>query len=135
GAMTGRARARTTPGEMGKGVWAAADSGARRRGISLQDLLPSVVRFGLGTTAVTNVLASRTGRSVGLLTTRGFEEMIPVARGTRVVDDDGWLSVPAILSHRVIASIDERIDRTGEVVVPLDLAQLRSSVSRLVAEE
>src|SRR5205823_13669726 len=98
-------------------------------------LLPSVVRFGLGTTAVTNVLAARTGRSVGLLTTRGFEEMIPVARGARVVDDDGWLSVPAILPRRMIASIDERVDRSGEVVVPLDVDQLRSSVTRLIQEE
>jgi N-methylhydantoinase A len=135
GATTWRAKAPTTPGEIGKGVLAAAEIAAGRRGIGLRDLLPSVVRFGLGTTAVTNVLAARTGRSVGLLTTRGFEEMIPVARGARIVDDDGWLSVPAILSRRVIASIDERIDRTGEVVVPLDLDQLRSRVRQLVEEE
>jgi N-methylhydantoinase A len=135
GSVTWRAKAPTTPGEIGTGVLAAAEIAARRRGISLADLLPSVVRFGLGTTAVTNVLAARTGRSVGLLTTRGFEEMIPGARGARVVDDDGWLSVPAILPRRMIAPIDERVDRTGEVVVPLDLDQLRSRVTRLVQEE
>jgi N-methylhydantoinase A len=135
GTMTWRAKAPTTPGEIGQGVLAAAEIAARRRGIGLSDLLPSVVRFGLGTTAVTNVLAARTGRAVGLLTTRGFEQMIPGARGARVVDDEGWLSVPAILSSRVIAPIDERVDRTGEVVIPLDLEQLRSSVTRLVEDE
>jgi len=135
GTITWRAKAPTTPGEIGKGVMLAADLAARRRGLTLPELLPSVVRFGLGTTAVTNVLASRTGRAVGLLTTRGFEEMIPVARGARVVDEEGWLSVPAILRHEFIAPIDERIDRTGEVVVPLRLDQLRSSVVRLVEQE
>jgi N-methylhydantoinase A len=135
GTNTWRAKAPTTPGEIGKGVLAAAEIAARRRGVSLADLLPSVVRFGLGTTAVTNVLASRTGRPVGLLTTSGFEEMIPIARGTRVVDEDGWLAVPAILAQAAISAIDERIDRTGAVVVPLDLDQLRRAVQRLVEHE
>ena len=53
-----------------------------------------MVRFGLGTTAVTNVIASRSGRRVGLITTRGFETLVPLARGRRVFDDGGFLGPP-----------------------------------------
>ena len=135
GTSTWRAKAPTTTGEIGLGVLAAAELAARRSGTTLDELLPKVSRFGLGTTAVTNTLASRTGRLVGLLATSGFEEMIPIAQGTRIVDEDGWLSTPNILEHRTIAAIEERIDRNGEVVVPIDLAQVKAAVRRLVEEE
>jgi N-methylhydantoinase A len=135
GTSTWRAKAPTTTGEIGKGVLAAAELAAQRSGTTLDDLLPRVSRFGLGTTAVTNTLASHTGRLVGLLATSGFEEMLPIAQGTRVVDEDGWLSTPNILEHRTIAAIEERIDRNGDVVVPINLDQVKREVRRLVDEE
>jgi N-methylhydantoinase A len=135
GTSTWRAKAPTTTGEIGQGVLAAAQIAAERSGTTLDALLPSVSRFGLGTTAVTNTLASRTGRLVGLLATSGFEEMLPIAQGLRVVDEDGWLSTPSVLEHRTIAAIDERIDRNGKVVVPIDLDQVKSAVKQLVEEE
>jgi N-methylhydantoinase A len=135
GTRTWRAKAPTTTGEIGQGVLAAAQLAAERSGTSLDALLPTVSRFGLGTTAVTNTLASHTGRLVGLLTTNGFEEMLPIAQGTRVVDEDGWLSTPSVLDHRTIAGIDERIDVNGKVVVPIDLAQVREAARHLVEDE
>ena len=80
GRRTWRAKASTTPGRLGGGVLAAIDLAARRSDRALEEVLPQVARFGLGTTAVTNTLASRTGRKVGLLTTRGFESMLPSLR-------------------------------------------------------
>jgi N-methylhydantoinase A len=135
GTSTWRAKAPTTSGVIGQGVLAAAELAAHRSGTTLDELLPTVSRFGLGTTAVTNTLASRTGRLVGLLATSGFEEMIPIAQGTRVVDEDGWLSTPNILDHRTIAAIEERIDRNGDIVVPINLDQVKAEVRRLVEDE
>jgi N-methylhydantoinase A len=135
GTRTWRAKAPTTTGEIGLGVLAAAELAAQRSGTSLDDLLPLVSRFGLGTTAVTNTLASHTGRLVGLLATSGFEEMLPIAQGARIVDEDGWLSTPNILEHRTIAAIEERIDRNGQVVVPIDLDQVKTAVRKLVEDE
>jgi N-methylhydantoinase A len=136
GTSTWRAKAPTTPGEVGLGVLAAAGLAAERSGTALAELMPRVARFGLGTTAVTNVLASRTGRKVGLLTTKGFEEMLPLARGTRLVDDEGWLSTPQeIVARRAIAGIAERIDRDGQVVVTLDADEVKAAARRLVEEE
>ena len=42
---------------------------------------------------------------------------------------------PNILAHRTIAAIEERIDRNGAVVVPLDPDQVKAAVRRLVEEE
>lgn len=57
-----RAKAPTTPDDLGRGVLDACRLAAVRAGMTLEDLLPQVGRFGLGTTAVTNVLASGTGK-------------------------------------------------------------------------
>jgi len=128
-----RAKSPTTPGEIGKGVLAAAALASERRGESLRATLPKVARFGLGTTAITNVLAARTGKRVGLVTTAGFEEMIPFARGSRVIDDDGWLvTPPSIIDLDSIEGVAERVDREGRVVTPLDAAQAEAAIRRLV---
>jgi N-methylhydantoinase A len=131
-----RAKAPTTPGRVGDGVMAAARLAAERSGSALEDLLPEVRRFGLGTTAVTNVLAARVGRKVGLITTAGFEELLPLARGERVIDEDGWLQPPVpVLTRRQIAGVAERIDRDGEVVIPLDADAVAAAGRRLVDTE
>lgn len=132
GGRTWRAKAPSTPGRLGDGVLAATESAARRAGETLESLLGQVVRFGLGTTAVTNILATRTGRRVGLLVTRGFEDLLPLARGTRVLDADGWMALPPpIVVPGAIAGIDERVDRHGHVVTPLDPGQAVEAVGGL----
>jgi len=136
GSATWRAKAPTTPGRLGDGVLAAARLVAARSDRTLEELLPTVSRFGLGTTAVTNTLASRTGRRVGLLTTSGFEGMLRFAQGTRVIDEDGWLALPPeIVPRRAVAAIHERVDRDGRIVTPIDAAEVVREVGRLVGEE
>ena len=135
GNRTWRAKAPTTR-QVGEGVLAAARLAAERSGRTLEELLPQVGRFGLGTTAVTNVLASRAGRKVGLVTTKGFEELVPLARGTRVKDDEGWLTTPPeVVSPRATVGVAERIDRDGTVVTPLDPDEAVAAARRLVEGE
>ncbi|MDG2002584.1 MAG: hydantoinase/oxoprolinase family protein [Novosphingobium sp.] len=131
-----RAKSPTTPGELGKGVIAAARLAAHRRGESLEATLPNVARFGLGTTAITNVLASRTGRRVGLVTTEGFEQMLPMARGAREIDEEGWLAAPqSVVDIETIAGVSERIDRNGDVITALDLAEAEAAIRLLVEDQ
>ncbi|MBM3661134.1 MAG: hydantoinase/oxoprolinase family protein, partial [Actinobacteria bacterium] len=135
GHRTWRAKSPTTPADLGDGVLAALALAAGRRGASLADTLPEVARFGLGTTAVTNVLAAGTGLRVGLLTTAGFEEMLAFARGARVPDADGWLVRPGqIVAPGAVVGIHERIDRDGAIVVPLDPAEVEVAARDLVAD-
>jgi len=131
-----RAKSPTTPGEIGKGVINAARLAAERRGEPLEAAMPKVARFGLGTTAITNVLASRTGLRVGLITTAGFEQMLPFARGQRVNDEEGWRITPkSVVDIEAIAGVKERIDRHGAVVIALDPAEAEAAIRRLVEEQ
>jgi N-methylhydantoinase A len=134
GTRTWRAKAASTPGELGAGVLAACRLVAERAGTTLEALLPTVSRFGLGTTAVTNTIAARTGRRVGLITTAGFEDLVPMARAMRT-PSKGWLVPPTPLIDREwIIGVPERIDRHGEVLTKLDIQAVRAAGRRLVAE-
>ncbi|MBU6267789.1 MAG: hydantoinase/oxoprolinase family protein [Sphingomonadales bacterium] len=129
-----RAKSPSTYPRIGEGVLASCRLAARAAGADLDTLLPRVRRFGLGTTAVTNVIATRTGLKVGLLTTKGFEETLRLARG-RTQEVDGWLqSVDALVDRRMIAGIDERIDRNGVVLRALDAAEVLAEGRRLAAQ-
>ena len=129
-----RAKVPTTPDDVGVGVLDACEAVAARAGRPLDEVLGATVRFGLGTTVVTNLLATRNGKRVGLLTTRGFEDLVPIARGA-LSSDGGWLSAPAPLASRAcIVGLDERVDRHGTVVRALDPAAVAAAGRVLVDE-
>jgi N-methylhydantoinase A len=126
-----RAKAPSTTGALGRGVIAACRLVSERAGLSMQTMLARVERFGLGTTAVTNDIASRTGRKVGLITTSGFEDLVPIAR-VRRVPRDGWLVPPdGLIDRDWIVGVAERIDRDGDVLEPLDVDDAVAAAKRL----
>ncbi len=130
-----RAKAPTTKDDLGRGVLQACRLAASRASSSLEDLLPRVRRFGLGTTAVTNVLATRSGPQIGLVTTRGFEDMVPLSKGRSVLDD-GWVVNPEpIVSRHLIVGLDERIDHDGRVLRPLNPEDAAAAARYLVESE
>ena len=134
GAARYRAKSASTYPDIGRGVLASCKLAAEAAGLDLAQVLPRVRKFGLGTTAVTNVIATRRGMKVGLVTTRGFEEVLRLARG-RTMADDGWLkSVDPLVAPGAIVGIDERIDRNGNVLTPLDDAQIVAA-GRYLADE
>ena len=134
GERTWRAKAPTNPAQFSDGVLAGCGLIATRQELTLGELLAQTERFGLGTTAVTNVLATRRGHRVGLLTTKGFEGHLHAAQGARTVDD-GWMTMPWNPVERDwVVGIDERIDRDGEVVRPLDPENVEQEARQLVEE-
>jgi N-methylhydantoinase A len=125
------AKAPTTPHDLTDGVLEACQLVADAAGRSVEEILSTSKRFGLGTTAVTNMLAARTGKRLGLLTTAGFEDVLPLARG-RLVTADGWLSSPEQLVARdLIIGINERVDREGVVLRPLSVDEVVQAGSKL----
>lgn len=129
-----RAKSASTYPDIGRGVLESCRLAANSAGFELADILPRVRKFGLGTTAVTNVIATRRGLRVGLLTTMGFEETLRLARGRTQVED-GWLkSADALVDARAIVGIDERIDRNGTVLKALDPDEVVRAVRYLVDE-
>jgi 5-oxoprolinase (ATP-hydrolysing)/N-methylhydantoinase A len=88
-----------------------------------------------GTTLVTNAIIERRGVSVGLLTTRGFRDVLEMGTEQRYDIYDLFLKFPApLVPRRHRLEIPERIDARGHVVVPLDLAAVRAAARKLVDE-
>lgn len=134
-ARTVRAKAPTDPQDIGAGVIAACEKAAAQLGVSLDQLLPQVTRFGLGTTAVTNALTAHEGLKVGLLTTQGFESLALTARGDRI-SRDGWLELPWVpIEPSCILGLPERLDRHGHVLGALSASEATSAARRLVEGE
>jgi N-methylhydantoinase A len=136
GTSVWRAKSPTTPDELGVGVLDACRLVAERAGLTLDELMSQVGRFGLGTTAVTNALAERKGRRIGLIVTAGFEDEAPHAKGKRVAGVGGWVEKPrAVVTRRQVAGVRERIDREGRIVRPLDTAEVVDVARHLVEDE
>lgn len=94
-------------------------------------------RFCHGTTVATNAVLQHKGARIGLITTRGFRDVLELGRQMRRQMYDlhlrsetpTWLAPGA---RRV--EVVERVSAKGEVVVPLDEASMRTAVARLLDE-
>ncbi len=87
------------------------------------------------TTLVTNALIERKGARTALLTTAGFRDLLEMGREQRYDIYDLFLRFPEpLVPRRWRVEVDERVDRDGRVVKPLDLAGARREIARLAAE-
>ncbi|GAF48130.1 hydantoinase/oxoprolinase family protein [Rhodococcus wratislaviensis] len=132
---THRAKAPTNPQDFSDGVLTALELVATHAGCTLTDLLPRIARMGLGTTAVTNVIAALSGTTVGLLTTAGFEGELAVSNGIRPSGPDGRVHAPELLVPiRNTVGLHERIDRFGEVLHSLDETEVLEAARHLIED-
>ncbi len=84
-----------------------------------------------GTTLATNALIERRGARTALIVTRGFRDILEMARESRYDIFDIDLEVPAPLVPRHLAfEITERIDAAGKIVLPL----VRDEIATIVRE-
>ena len=97
----------------------------------------TVTSFTHGTTVGTNSLIERTGCRVGFLTTTGFEDTPYIQRINRkVLYDLQWQKPsPLVGSRRICLGIGERLDANGNVVRPLDEAEVRARCKTLREEQ
>src|SRR5262252_3365568 len=74
-----------------------------------------------GTTLGSNIVIERKARGVGLLTTRGFRDVLIIGREKRYQVYDLQLEKPAsLVPRRRIVEVTERILSDGSVLTPLD---------------
>jgi len=127
----------STYGALSDGVLNCLRKAAKARGVSLDALLGDVETIIHGTTATTNALLTRSGVKTGMLTTKGFRDIIELRRGMRVGISPYNLKVkfpePLVPRSRRIG-IDERIGPTGEIITPLNEGEVEAAVKRLVEE-
>jgi N-methylhydantoinase A len=86
-----------------------------------------------GTTLGVNTLIQRTGSVTGLLVTKGFRDVLEIAR-LRLPDPTNYFveKTPPLAPRRLVREIDERLLASGEELVPLDLAEVHQTVEELV---
>lgn len=88
-----------------------------------------------GTTTIINALTERTGAKTGLITTRGFRDVLEIARCNRPDLFNLVFAKPRPFIPRYLrCEVDERIDYTGAEVRPLDEESVRQAVAYLVEQ-
>jgi N-methylhydantoinase A len=104
----------------------------RQAGLAPADAL-AVVH---GTTVATNAILEYRGARTGLITTRGFRDILEIRR-LRVgrLYDLGWDKPKPLVPRRLRREVPERLDVLGAVVEPLDLAEAGRVVDQLLADE
>jgi N-methylhydantoinase A len=138
------AKASTTPDDFSRGVMDALSEAAKTVGIERRELLNRTSLFKHGSTVATNALITRSGVKVGFITTKGFEDTTEIMRAIGRVDGlseedirhTTWVTKPDPLAPReLILGVRERIDYRGEIVVPLNRADVMEAIRRLIKED
>ncbi|HET7343578.1 MAG TPA: hydantoinase/oxoprolinase family protein [Methylomirabilota bacterium] len=85
-----------------------------------------------GTTLGSNVVIERKARGVGLLTTRGFRDVLIIGREKRYQVYDLQIEKPQpLIARRFIGEVTERVLADGSVRTPLDEAEARRAIRDL----
>ena len=85
-----------------------------------------------GTTLVINSIIERKGAKTGLITTRGFRDVLELGREIRYAPYDIFAEFPRpLIPRRFRFEVDERVRSDGKVLRALDPDQVRSVVRRM----
>jgi N-methylhydantoinase A len=130
GTLTGKVL--TTPHDEATGILNAIAAMAERTGTTVEGFLASSDVLVLGTTVVTNAMLEYSGANVGMITTRGFRDIIDLRTGYKEDHFDIRLPAPhPIIPRQKRLGVTERISANGEVVIPLNEGEVREAVRKL----
>ena len=119
------AKVPSTLNNQADGVLAALDAAA----VDLSDAV-SIVH---GTTTTTNAVLERKLARTGLITTRGFRDILELGRRTRPSPYGMQGKFEPLIPRDRRIEVSERLDAAGRVRTPLDEADVRHAVERLLA--
>ena len=96
------------------------------------DFVPEVAEIIHGTTLVINAIIERKGARTGLITTKGFRDVLELGREIRYDAYDIFSEYPPPLVPRALrVEVDERIASDGRVLRPLDIDQAKQALRSL----
>ena len=90
-----------------------------------------------GTTVATNTVLTKAGARVGLVTTKGYRDVLQIARSYVPGGLGGWViynKPPPLAPLELTIEATERIAADGKVLIPLDEAALRRDLAELAAQ-
>jgi N-methylhydantoinase A len=86
-----------------------------------------------GTTTTTNALLERKIAKVGLITTKGFRDVLELGRRTRPQSYGLRGTFHPLIDRELRLEVAERMDADGQVLLPLDEATVAEAARRLLA--
>lgn len=129
----------STPADNSKGVIASIELASQAFGLRVNEFLAKVDTFFHGTTVCTNTVLTRKGSKVGFITTRGFGDGLPMMRANRTPSRDALkMDMPSLrdettlIPRYLIEEVSERIDSSGDEIIPLNMGGVASAVKSLV---
>src|SRR2546421_9781492 len=121
------AKASTTPDDLARGVLETVDAAGTP--------LAGSEFFVHGSTLVINALTERTGARTGLITTRGFRDVLEIGRANRPdIYNFYFRKLEPFVPRHLRLEVRERVSYKGEVLEPLDEEDVRQAVRRLKKE-
>ena len=119
------AKVPSTPADQSDGVLKGLEAG----GVPMNDLAAIIH----GTTVATNSVLERKGARCGLITTRGFRDVLELGRRTRPNPYGMTGSFEALIDRELRIEVTERMDAKGRILQPLDEAEVAAAAAQLIA--
>lgn len=122
----------STPHDQSEGVVAGILQVCKLAGVNPGDI-DAVFH---GTTVATNMIIEREGAKVGMLTTKGFRDILHIARHKRPHNfslqfDLPWQSAPLVRRRDRLVITERIMPPTGEIETPLDETEVRAAAKIL----
>lgn len=115
-------KAHTTPNEYEQGVLAVLKKS--------QIETEAITSFIHGSTVVINTLTERKGIKTGLITTKGFKDVLEIARGNRPdLYNFRYKKPEPFIERHLRYEVSERINFKGDIETPLDEEAIRQAVN------
>jgi N-methylhydantoinase A len=123
----GTAKVSTTPAAFAEGVVETL----RKAELSV----PDTSYFVHGSTVIINALTERKGVKTGLITTKGFRDVLEIGRANRPdIYNMYYTKPPPFVPRYLRLEAEERVNYKGEVLTPLNEADVRVAVEKMLAE-
>jgi N-methylhydantoinase A len=120
-------KVRSTPWDIGQAVLEATKK--------IKVDMSEVTLFIHGTTAGINTVVQRKGARVGLITTKGFTDILEMARGNRKeLYNYLWKKPKPLVPRYLRLGVDERTSYSGEIIEKLDEEGTKEAINRLSQE-
>src|SRR5271157_102649 len=111
----------------------AVEEGIRVLERSTPDFVAKLDELIHGTTLVINAIIERKGAKTGLITTKGFRDVLEIGREIRYAPYDIFAEFPRpLIPRRYRIEVDERVRSDGSVIAALDPDEARQAVRSLL---
>lgn len=122
-------KTRSTPGQVEKAVL----QGLKELTSNLDINVQNAIDIAHATTVATNAIIERKGAKIGLITTKGFRDILILGRQKRYDTYNLYLKKPEpLIKRRYIREVNERIDAKGNIIKPLDVKELRCTINEMI---